>query len=283
MTISVVIATYNRAAFLNECLAHLRAQRFEPGDEIVVVDNGSTDTTAAVITRHQQQFPVPVRHLVEASPGKSRALTTALEVASGEVLAFTDDDVDVDGEWLAAIRSAMADPSLALAGGPVEPRWERPAPRWLRLAGDGGGYGPLAAPLALLDYGRGPSPLGPRTVLGANLAVRRDVIARVGGFAAHLGKLRGTLLSGEDHELCRRVDAAGFRTGYVPSARVRHWVPASRMTLAYFLEWFYWSGITNAALDEEEPAPRRSLFGLPAYLVRRLLTAVLAAPLAIIS
>jgi glycosyltransferase involved in cell wall biosynthesis len=281
VTISVIIATYNRAALLDDCLAHLRAQRFEPGDEVIIVDNGSTDDTAAVVTRHQMRFPALVRCLDEPRPGKSRALTTALAVASGDVLAFTDDDVNADSDWLAAIRAAMADPALALAGGPVEPRWEQPAPQWLQLGADG--YGPLAAPLALLDYGRTPSALGARTVLGANLAVRRDVIARVGGFAAHLGKLRGTLLSGEDHDLCRRVVAAGFRAQYIPTARVRHWVPARRATIRYFLEWFYWSGITNAALDEEAPAPRRSIAGLPLFLVRRFLAAFPAAPVAAIT
>src|SRR5438445_582224 len=87
-------------------------------------------------------------------------------------------------------------------------------------------YGPLASPLALLDYGSSTVDLGARTVIGANMAVRRSVFVQVGGFAPHLGKLRGTLLSGEDRELCRRVQAAGFRAVYCPAAGVRHWVPA---------------------------------------------------------
>jgi len=85
----------------------------------------------------------------------------------------------------------------------------------------------------------------------------------------HLGKLEGTALSGEDDELCRRVQAAGFRALYCPEARVRHWVPAERMRVRYYLWWFFWSGITFATLDA---APSRSghlLLGVPLYLVKR--------------
>ena len=274
MTLSVIIATHNRASLLDECLQHIARQRFKAGDEVIVADNGSTDATPETLARHQQTFPVPLRIVDEPVPGKSRALARALAVATGDVLAFTDDDVNVGDGWLDAIRAAMADPAQALIGGPVAPRWQRGAPRWLRL-GDRG-YGPLAAPLALLDYGDRAVPLGSRTALGANLAVRRDVIRRVGGFALHLGKLRGTLLSGEDHELCRRVQALGLRATYWPAARVTHWVPVDRMRIRYFLAWFFWSGITHAALEEGR-ARDRSLLGVPLYLIRRFVGGTLAA------
>src|SRR4051812_432432 len=158
MTVSVIIATQNRAPRLDECLTHLARQRFAPGDEVIVVDNGSTDRTGDVIRAHSDRFPVPLRSLHEPRPGKSRALARALAVATGDLLAFTDDDVNVAADWVHAIRTAMADPTVALIGGAVAPRWERAAPRWLRLGSNG--YGRLAAPLALLDYGPEVVPLG---------------------------------------------------------------------------------------------------------------------------
>lgn len=275
-TVSVVIATYNRASLLDECLEHLGRQSFGAGDGIIVVDNGSTDNTADVIASHQKRIAVPFVALREPRPGKSNAIAAALAVATGSILAFTDDDVNVDARWLDAIRAAMCDDEsgqVALVGGPVEPRWERQAPAWLKL---GRGYGRMAAPLALLDYGEEPVDLGPRTLLGANMAVRRDVLQTLGGLRPHLGKLRGTLLSGEDHELCQRVQRAGFRARYCPQAIVRHFVPDDRLRVGYFLKWFFWSGITNAQLDtDDHPHPERR--AVPPYFIRMFAAGTLGA------
>jgi len=269
MSISVVIATYNRAALLAACLKSLADQHFDSGDEVVVVDNGSTDETPRVIETARARFPVLVRHMTEPRPGKTEAIAAALAVAAGDVLAFTDDDVMVDAAWLATIRRIMRESSAALVGGPVIPRWETPPPPWLRF--DPLEYGRLAAPLGLLNYGSASLELGPRTVLGANMAVRRTSINKVGGFARNLGKLRGTLLSGEDHELCQRVQAAGFTAIYHPDLRVSHWVPAERMRASYSLSWFFWSGITHATLDAD--APRAvPVLRVPRHFFKRALT-----------
>ena len=61
MTITVIVATYNRARLLDDCLAHLARQRFDPGDEVIVVDNGSTDDTPAIIDRHSRTLGVALR------------------------------------------------------------------------------------------------------------------------------------------------------------------------------------------------------------------------------
>jgi glycosyltransferase involved in cell wall biosynthesis len=272
-SITVIIATYTRAALLDECLRHLARQQFHPGDDVIVVDNGSTDDTREVVRRHQRDYPATLRLLYEAQPGKSHALACALDHARGDILVFTDDDVNAEPGWLDRIRTAMADREVALMGGRVLPRWEASVPAWIRRAP--AEHARLGAPLGLLEYPPHVVDLGPRTVLGANLAVRRDVLLGAGGFATHLGKLRGTLLSGEDHELCLRIQRLGFRAVYVAAAVVTHWVPANRAQVRYFLNWFYWSGITNAIVDAGLPGrvSGRSIGGFPLYLLRRGATA----------
>lgn len=250
MSISVLIATYNRAALLEKCLAQLARQAYEPGDEVVVIDNGSTDDTASVVQAAATGFPVPLSYEMEATPGKTYALALGVARSRGEVLALTDDDVIVDRDWIATIRRMWREEEFGVVGGRVEPLWERPAPSWLR-AESGRGYGRLAAPLALLDYGPDRVPLGTRTVLGANMAVSRRALLACGGIPLELGKLRGTLLSGEDRSICERVQAAGFRTVYDPRMAVRHCVPAERLRLRYHVRWFFWSGVTNAALASQ--------------------------------
>jgi GT2 family glycosyltransferase len=262
-TASVIIATYNRASLLDECLQHLARQAFVPGDTVLIADNGSTDHTSAVVAGHASRFPVPLTRIPVATPGKSHAVSAALRMATGDIVALTDDDVNVSTRWLSQLKRGLSDSRVGLVGGPVDPRWERPAPAWLQVAG----RGRLGAPLGLLDYGPEAASLGPRSLLGANMAVPRALLVQLGGYATHLGKLRGTLLSGEDHDLCQRVQAAGYAAHYLPDIRVQHWVPTTRMRLSYFLRWFYWSGITNATLDAG-PAAGRARPGVPAHLVR---------------
>ncbi len=276
VSISVVIATYQRARLLAECLEALRAQDYRPGDEVIVVDNGSGYATTAVLAEAARDFPAPVRILNEAAPGKTPALRTGIAAATGSVLALTDDDVLVETGWIATIRRLFGDPSLALVGGRVDPRWEAGVPRWLQLE-QHGRYSLMTSPLALLHYGEA-QPLGARTAVGANMAVRRDVFEAVGGLSRELGRFRGTLLCGEDRDLCRRVAARGYRSEYRPELIVRHWVPVARTRMSYYLRWFYWSGVTNALIDAHDS-------GTPwvRHFLRRLLTAPFAAVVRLLS
>ena len=167
LNISVVIATHNRASLLRLTLDRLRTQAFFPGDDVIVVDNASTDPTAEVIVQAAEGFPVPLYRRHDLSPGKAPALNAAIADARGDVLALTDDDVLVAEDWIANIRRVFDDPSVALVGGRVDPNWQRAAPAWLRVEEDGR-YGTMSSPLALLHYGEAQN-LGQRTAVGANM------------------------------------------------------------------------------------------------------------------
>jgi glucosyl-dolichyl phosphate glucuronosyltransferase len=266
--ISVVIATYNRASLLEPTLDQLSRQAYEPGDEVIVVDNGSTDATPQVVARAAQGFPVRLRSMHEATNGKGPALNAGIAAAGGSILALTDDDVLVANDWIATIRDIFSDPSIALVGGRVDPNWERPAPAWLSIERHGH-FTVMASPLGIQNYGPSAQPLGERTAIGANMVVRRTVCEHVGGISALLAPQSGRLIRAEDHEFCVRVRAAGYRCEYHPRLQVRHWVPAARTNFGYFVRWFFWSGVAHAIIGSDDPRRQDgSRRPIPYYFVK---------------
>ncbi len=273
--ISVIIATRDRANLLAATLDALITQE-PPGQpfEILIVDNASVDGTPAVVESVARRAPVPVIYLSETKSGKSHALNTAMPRARGDILVFTDDDVIPSPTWLAAYAAAFRETDADFAVGRILPLWEVPPPSWMSEAF----HGPLGIPdggTRRLELSQG---LNEEIMpLGANLAVRSHVIDRVGGWNPNLGKLQGTLRTGEDHEFALKMLFAGFRGVYEPNACVRHRIPADRLRLAYSRRWFYDNGVIVAGLEDEYPSTTHYLFGVPRYLWRHLARNVLLA------
>ena len=254
---SVLIATFNRAAMLDDTLESIGRMRTAPGLawECVVIDNNSSDETRAVVERHAISFPVPLRYLFEGRQGRSSALNSGIAAALADVLVFTDDDVHVADGWLDAACEALsspADSSIGFAGGPVRPRWEVPPPRWLELD-----RGDLWGTIAIQDHGAAPFVYEEkrRVPLGANMAVRREVFDRAGLFRADLGRTGdGRLVLGQEvPEFLIRARTAGFRGLYLPAMEVHHHIPARRLTRDYFRRWWFGKGVSRSALERLQP------------------------------
>lgn len=175
--------------------------------------------------------------------GISRARNCGTRLATGDVIVSLDDDARPLPGWLTAWRAAFAcDPDLAAAGGPIElgwpsggpPRWFRPqlATYWSQLLPSGD---PLAAPPAMRGF-------------GANLAMRRADVERVGGFDERLGR-GGTLgVTGEESDLLERLHRNERPIGWVPGARVVHLVPPGRARVSWLLRRAHEQGRTDRAL-----------------------------------
>ena len=252
---TVLIATFNRAALLDDTLRSIRSLLVSKGRrwEVIVVDNNSSDNTRAVVERQARDFPVRLRYLFEARQGRSSALNAGIKAAAGEVIAFTDDDVLVAPGWLDAACDELTggDASVGYAGGPIRPIWEVPPPAWLELT-----RGDLWGTIAIQDHGdrRFVYEEGGKVPLGANMAVRRAVLAQTGGFRADLGRSAGRVILGQEvPELLMRVRAAGFRGAYQPAMALRHHVPARRLSRQYFRRWWFGKGVSRAALDRMQP------------------------------
>lgn len=274
MKFSVIISTYNRADYLRATLRNLSALRTEQSWELIVVDNNSQDHTRAVVDEAARSFPVIVRYLFEPEQGKYAALNTAIRAASGEIIALTDDDAQVEPDWLERAAEALDRFGCDYVGGKVLPIWGGRPPKWLPNKG-----GKHWAVIALLDYGPDSFELVDRSPLGVNLAVRREAFDRAGLFDNRLGRKAGTLRNQAQREWCLRARAAGVRGFYVPEMIVHHLIPQERLSKRYFRRWMYWNGISRTILHrisgtdidgrekvQTDVAGEYTLAGIPQYM-----------------
>jgi len=225
-TFSIIIPTRDRhqeIISLLESIKHLDGLvRIKP--EIIVSDNCSKDQTWLSLQRIAADYPVPMKPLQAIPPGKSSALNAAIAVAKGDVLAFLDDDVVVEPNWLVALESYFGQLShLAAQGTILIPPRDSADPEILRLI-------ERYRTVRQVDFDRSTSET--HSLNGANMAVRREVFDKVGKFDIRLGP--GTSGTSEDVEFAQRMRQAGIRIGYVKDAVVYHCVDRSRLTEAYF-------------------------------------------------
>jgi len=258
--VTVLICTWNRAALLDETLGSLARMKVpqEVRWDVVVVDNNSTDGTRRLIETRAAAFPVPLTYLFEHRQGKSSAMNAGLRASPAPIVAFADDDVRVDHGWLAtAVEAFRIRPDISYVGGPVDPIWEAPCPPWFERSGK-----TLWGTLAILDYGRVPFVFEDRqrVPLGANFAVRRTLVDRIGDFDPALGRNSETVLLGQElPEFFARARDAGARGMYLPSMRVQHHVPARRLQPEYFRRWWYGKGISRARMEAAHPVTELGL------------------------
>jgi len=246
MRFSVVIPTYNRAELLALALDSVLAQRTSVPYEVIAVDNNSTDHTREVVERAAKGAAAEVRYVFEPVQGSSAARNAGIAAARGEILAFLDDDVIAEPDWLAALADAYARvPDAWAVGGRVTLRLPDRLPGWL-----GPLDGLVASYLSEQDLGEDLTRIEfPRGLISANLSVKREALQRVGGFAQDLGRFGGLLLSGEDLELCWRIQRAGGGVYYCGRASVSHLVPPERLTKPFFRRRAYWQGRTEAVFS----------------------------------
>lgn len=238
MIISVILCTYNRHFYLRGVLDSLACSVLPDfvDWEVVVVDNGSNDQTPEVATEFAARSPGRFRYVLEAKKGKSNALNTGIRESRGDVLAFVDDDVTVEPDWLWNLVGGLNNDwcyagasGRTLLGEPFSP------PRWLALSGP---YRLDFVATPLFDLGDQPRELD-APPYGANMAYRKEMFQKYGVFRTDLGPRPGSEIRNEDTEFGRRLIAAGERLRYEPTAVVYHPAPRNRVRKDYFLKWFY--------------------------------------------
>jgi glucosyl-dolichyl phosphate glucuronosyltransferase len=174
--VSIVISTYNRSQMLARAIESMLKQQVSVTYELVVVDNNCTDDTAQVVKQYANQSPM-LRYMFEPKQGVSYGRNTGIAAAHADLIAFTDDDVLVESNWIERVKAVFdAEPDHGCIGGRVLPNWPRPEPTWLNRS--------HWSPLALLDYGEAQTMDANhrKCLVTANMSVRRSVFEQIGYF-----------------------------------------------------------------------------------------------------
>jgi GT2 family glycosyltransferase len=201
---SIVIPTRDRPSYLEVALASLAPAAAREGAEILVVDDAGESSALRELT---ERFGA--RYEPHPSPlGLNVARNTGVERSKGDLVVFVDDDIRASDPWLGALlRAARERPEIDVFTGPVRARLEGPAPR---------SCGREAPPITTLELG--PRDTDARFAWGANMAIRRDALERIGPFDVSLEH------GGDEQEWQERLRARdpAARVLYVADAAVEH-------------------------------------------------------------
>lgn len=212
--VSLYIPCYNAAKFLGRCIEGVRRQTY-PVAELFIVDDGSTDSTAAVASSCGVRI---VKH--DRNRGLAAARNTALRSARNELVASLDADCVPEPEWLGTLVQRLEDPEIVAAGGRLrETALDTIADRWRKAH-------------MTQDWGE-ELLTNPPCMFGNNILLRKSIAVRVGGYDEELRT------NGEDVDLSNRLRRNGFKTIYTPRAVVNH---LRRDTVPSIFDtfWRYW-------------------------------------------
>lgn len=231
---SIIIPTCDRRDSLKENLLSLTWLDYPKNKyEVIVIDDGSTDGTEEMIAKMRDPLPYSLRYgRFKEKKGISAARNLGMNMASGGIFVFTDDDCLFEMKWLTFLLASFDSPNVGVVGGPDR------TPREATFFSKCVGY------LFTSFVGTGGLRGGKRFRVGryypkgCNMAVLREAIDKVGGFDEHLGP-------GEEIELGYRIEKAGYQIKFAPKAFVWH---KRKITLKAFLQKMFKIGYTRVVL-----------------------------------
>ena len=238
---TVVVAAYNAASTLSECLSSIRELNY-PNYETIVVDDGSTDATSEIADQSG------VRTIRVEHQGLAAARNTGVDAALGEVVAFIDADAHADRDWLYHLVETISRREAAAAAGPNF----APDPQSARAAAM------AAAPGLPREVRAGDDRLA--QLCGCNMAITKAALLKVGGFDPMFTS------AGDDVDLSWRLAASGETLAYAPGAVVIH---ERRATLAAYLRQQRGYGIGEGLLFRKYPlrvADQDEMYAGPSWI-----------------
>jgi GT2 family glycosyltransferase len=224
LTVSVVICahTLDRLEDLRAAVSSVRAQTRQPDQLLVVIDH-NPDLADAVAD-------LDATVVANTGPkGLSGARNTGTAAATGDLVAYLDDDATAAPDWLAALVAPYQEAGVVAVGGWAEPAWDDGAPSWFPAE--------FAWVIGCSHRGLPTQRAEVRNMIGCNMSFRRQAVLDAGGFEVALGRTADRPLGCEETELCIRIRQRdrSARILIEPEAVVHHRVPASRGRWGYFV------------------------------------------------
>lgn len=272
---SIAIPTYNggnRLAAVLECL-RWQLNTADLSWEVIVVDNNSTDNTAAVVQKYQRQWSqrIPLRYAFEPRQGAAYARQKAVQLAASPLVGFLDDDTLPGMTWLiSAYRFAQAHPQAGVVASRIQGSFETDPPK---------NFERIASLLALTERGSQPLMYEPKQKVippSAGMVVRRQAwIDHVPEELVLTGRTGTSMLTGEDTESILHIQRAGWEVWYNPTMRLQHQIPRQRLTRQYLQKLCRGIGLSRYRTRMLSVAPWQRLPMLLLYSlndIRKILT-----------
>ena len=262
-SLSVIVCSHGRRAALERCLAALAEHAAE--HEVILVDSASAPPLSDLAAAYCKRLPL-IRYVYEPAPGLSRARNRGVREATGEIVAFVDDDACVTPDWSARLLAPYRDATIGCVGGACRAAFTTHRPRWLSDQ--------LLQFAGITSFGEVPreSRGSFEFPFGANLSFRRAVLNAAGGFDERLGRIGTSLLSGEEFTAMEAVRGRGWKVWLAPDAVVDHYVSPERCSAGYYSRRLYWEGVTRARIRPGWRRPCGLALETPLYALRYLLT-----------
>lgn len=239
MMISVIVSSYQgNDELVRSCIESLEEQIRPPDEVILVVDTQEEQKVFSRIFRGK--WKIIIRVLSSGKKGLAAARNYGVEASSGDVIAFIDDDATAGPDWLSEIeKSFLANPDVAIVGGPVRPVFEGKSisEKWYWIIGC-----------------TSRQPLTQRPI-GCNMAITRSVFETIGKFDETLGRVKKQLSIGEETDMFLRIQDKMTKSRIICniSALVYHKVPKRRTTIRYMMMRAYREGVGKAVIRRAYP------------------------------
>ena len=240
---SIVICTFNRVEYLKRVLNYLLKLHFDTNTfQIIIVDNNSSDTTKSFCLQFITDNPLyEIKYIFEVKQGLSNARNCGIKNSNGEIIVFLDDDALVMPDWLDELHRTFTLYKADVVGGKVELLYEKEKPIWLSQD--------LEFYLSTIDWGDKDVEirLPDKWLVGANIAFKKEIFENY-NFLSILGRSGEKLLSGEETELCERLQKNEKLIYYSSKAIVKHIVLPERLEKKFFLNRVFYGSYSNVLI-----------------------------------